>query len=113
MSLLWLRTIGRILPTSVRWPIKKCVLSIASRRFHGRPHTAHRLSIDNGTATLSIADVSVVLAPPERLALQKSAWLVTHPEDVIELEVLLKLAKQADCVRFDVGAETGMLAAFF
>ena len=110
---LWFRTIGRILPTSVTWPIKKRVRSIASRRFHGTPHTAHRLSIDNGTATLGIADVSVVLPPPERLALQKSAWLVTHPEDVIELEVLLKLAKQADGVMFDVGAETGMLAAFF
>lgn len=111
---LWRRSIGRIFPGTLRRRIKRRLLTTASRRFHGTTTAVHRFSIDNKTATLRIEDVTVVLPLREPLDGQKhSDWLVTHPEDVLELDVFLKLARQADGLMFDVGAHHGVFAAFF
>jgi FkbM family methyltransferase len=89
------------------------VLSVANKRFHGTARTVHQFSIEHEISTLGIGDASIRLPLSQRSAQEMRDWLITHPEDVLELEVFLKLANQACGLMFDVGADIGTFAAFF
>jgi len=105
------RQIGRVFPKSLRPAIKSQLFSLASRRFHGIPRARVSLVEAGDTATLSIDNTSVILAQP--FADVSIWWLQEHPEDLLEVTVLLKLAAAVDGVMLDIGAHVGMFAALF
>jgi FkbM family methyltransferase len=53
------------------------------------------------------------LTMPQPFANRAGDWLHNHPEDVRELEVFTKLAREADGVMLDAGAHVGAFAVLF
>lgn len=96
------RSLKGLLPERLKRAIKQRV----SRRFHGQPRA--RFTFNEQSGELRIAETYVLL--PGR---SESNWFANHPEDVLELEVFLKLSKEAKGVMLDIGAYKGLFASLF
>lgn len=101
------RYVVAMLPKHLRWAFKRW----ASTMFHGKSRARLRFATCDKGEELIIDDISLILPPPRVTG--ASRWLARHPEDVLELEVFLRLAKQANGVLFDVGAHIGRFAVLF
>lgn len=103
--------VRRLLPEPLKSAIKPRLTAAASRWIHGKPRAHLRFGMSDETGELRIDDTSLTI--PQPFATGSSRWLADHPEDVLELEVFLKLAKQADGLMFDIGAHIGVFATLF
>jgi FkbM family methyltransferase len=100
-----------MLPKHWKRSIKPRLTAIANTKFHGQPHTDVHFTNRAANGELTIVGTRLVL--PQPFAATAFHWLKTHPEDVVELEVFLKLAQHADGLMFDVGAHVGMFSVLF
>jgi FkbM family methyltransferase len=101
--------VGALLPERFRRATRRRLDAISTARFHGRPGPGFQFRTFDESLEFLIDDVRLVL--PQRF--DSSQWLLSHPEDVLELQVFLRVAKQADGLMFDVGANIGMFAVLF
>jgi FkbM family methyltransferase len=99
------------LPPRFRWRLRKRIQGYFNRRFHGKPRAHFRYSESNGAGELRVLDCTLRL-PREDIS-KANAWLASHPEDEIELEVFARLAQSADGLLLDVGAFHGSFSILF
>lgn len=105
------RGLGALLPKHARWAIRRRLNAIFTARFHGKPGAAFQVRKFDGGAEFVVNNVSVLI--PEPFSVDSTQWLLGHPEDVIELQVFLRVAKVVDGMMLDVGAHVGMFAVLF
>ena len=100
-----------MLPKALKGAIKRRLTAAARAKFHGKPQARLRFTTCDESAEIVIDNISIHL--PQPFATRSIRWLKSYPEDVLELQVFLKLAKCADGLMFDVGAYIGTFAVLF
>lgn len=97
--------VGRLFP---RGPVKKAIRGRLSAGFHGKPGRDFEFkTFDKGSGFL-VSDTPVIFPTP-----YSNKWLLDHPEDILELQVFSRVAREADGALFDIGAHIGTFAVLF
>lgn len=100
-----------ILPRATRRKLRKVLAARVKSWFHGSSAQAFQYQAKADGIEFQSTDVCWFVSRPRNSS--ALIWLDNHPEDRHELQVFVKLARAADGILFDVGANIGSFTMLF